>query len=77
MSLILSLVQSSRVIEDSNSLNHLIFTRKLTGAFGFSRFACELVYSYLTERFQFMNINGKSSRIRPLYLGVPQSSVRY
>ena len=57
-----------------DTLNHELLIAKLH-AYGFSREALKLVYSYLTDRWQRTKINNSFSSWTELLLGVPQGSV--
>lgn len=58
-----------------NCVNYSTLIEKLGSLFGFSKSACKLVYSYLTERKQFVDINSVYSSVISLSSGVPQGSV--
>uniref|UniRef100_A0A1B0BXI4 Reverse transcriptase domain-containing protein n=1 Tax=Glossina palpalis gambiensis TaxID=67801 RepID=A0A1B0BXI4_9MUSC len=57
-----------------NNINHQGLIMKLAGQFGFSKLVYKLVYSYLTWRYQFVDINGVYSIIYRIYGGVLQGS---
>lgn len=56
-------------------VSHSLLISKLFKFYGFSRSACSLVYSYLTDRKQFVCSNHCYSNILPVFSGVPQGSV--
>lgn len=58
-----------------NSVNFRILIRKLREIFNFSATACKLIYSYLTDRVQFVDVNNIYSNLLHLTSGVPQGSV--
>lgn len=58
-----------------NSINFLTLINKLRVKFNFSRSACKLIFSYVSERYQFVELEGVHSDILPLFSGVPQGSV--
>jgi len=55
-------------------LNHELLIVKMS-AYGFSRPALKLIYSYLHERQQRVEINDSFSTLKQTSLGVPQGSV--
>ena len=55
-------------------LNHELLIAKLS-AYGFSRPALKLIYTYLNERQQRVKINGSFSTLKQTSLGVPQGLV--
>ena len=57
-----------------DSLNHKILLKKLA-AYGFRGFMHDWFNSYLSNRFQFVDINGHKSPLTGLSLGVPHGSV--
>lgn len=58
-----------------NSVCYVSMINKLKEIFNFSRTACKLVMSYLCDRSQFVELNGKRSTVMSLSSGVPQGSV--
>lgn len=56
-------------------LNHIGMIRKLNRNFSFSNTSCNLIYSYLSDRRQFVSFNHKNSCIRSVSSGVAQGSV--
>ena len=57
-----------------DTLNHNLLLAKLD-AYGFSFNAIKFVQSYLSERFQRVNINNNFSEWCKILLGVPQGSI--
>ena len=57
-----------------DTLNHELLIAKLD-AYGFSKSALKLVYSYLKNRWQRVKVNSSFSSWTELLLGVPQGSV--
>lgn len=58
-----------------DTINHSRLCKKLQRNFGFSPNAAQLVYSYLTERFQSVFNNGSFSSFASIKSGVPQGSI--
>ena len=58
-----------------DSINHINLVNKLHKKFGFSKDACKLILSYLTDRFQYVLVNGASSTTDKIQHGVPQGSI--
>lgn len=58
-----------------DSISHVILCHKLKSQFAFSSFACDLIFSYLTNRSQCVDVGKERSCLRPLFSGVPQGSV--
>lgn len=56
-------------------INHATLISKLGSNFNFSRSACKLVLSYLSDRSQYVTYNGSSSSVSYLSSGVPQGSI--
>lgn len=56
-------------------VDHKIFIEKLYNKFNFSSNACKLLISYLTERYQKVNIKGASSNPILITSGTPQGSI--
>lgn len=56
-------------------VSHYHLLRKLSTQFYFSRDAVNLIRSYLTDRFQIVDVDGKMSRKAGITSGVPQGSV--
>lgn len=56
-------------------LNHSLFTQILVHAYGFSEDAVGLVKSFLTNRKQFVALDGCNSSHEPVLAGVPQGSI--
>lgn len=76
--MILALLYQQRALDLSkagNCIKHLLLIKKLARLFGFSRFTCELIYSYLAGTSQFVDINSIFSGIRPVQSGEPQNLV--
>ena len=57
-----------------DTINHKLLIAKLH-AYGFSRGALEIIYSYLTDRWQRTKINTSFSTWSEILCGVPQGSV--
>eukprot|EP00795_Rhopilema_esculentum_P000191 gene191-9818_t len=57
-----------------DSIDHHILLEKLQG-FGISRSAYEIIEDYLTDRYQFTEINGSRSQVGSITYGVPQESL--
>ena len=57
-----------------DTINHDLLIAKL-GAYGFDTASLKLIRSYLTNRFQRLNVNTSFSSWSKLFLGVPQVSV--
>ena len=57
-----------------DTLDHDILTKKLAH-YGIHGTALQWFTSYLTDRSQYVEIEGVSSNILPLYTGVPQGSI--
>lgn len=58
-----------------DSIDHSILCKKLKEQFCFSSTACNLVYSYLSDRLQCVSANGVCSNFQRSYNGVPQGSI--
>jgi len=58
-----------------DSVNHELLVHKLKSFFGFSDFAANLLASYLMNRQQKVNVNGRCSDLKSVKCGVPQGSV--
>lgn len=58
-----------------DTVNYNVLTEKLSSKFGFSSSSCKLMHSYITERFQFVGLNGNNSSLMQCCSGVPQGSV--
>lgn len=58
-----------------DSISHVILCYKLKSQFAFSSFACDFIYSYLTNRSQCVEVDKKRSCLLPLFSGVPQGSI--
>lgn len=56
-------------------INHNVLIKKLQNNFNFSKSACQLIYSYLSGRSQFVSLGGLSSSVGDVTSGVPQGSV--
>ena len=56
-----------------DTVNHSILCKKLH-YYGFRGLSNDLINSYLTDRKQFVTINGIDSNQLPIYCGVPQGS---
>lgn len=57
-----------------NSCNHEILLAKLS-RYGITGIELEWFHSYLTDRKQYIHLNGKNSKLTDILLGVPQGSV--
>ena len=57
-----------------DTINHDILVQKLCFS-GFDQMATQLILSYLSNRKQFVNINGVASQTRIMSIGVPQGSI--
>lgn len=58
-----------------NTVDHSILLSRLSRQFGIRGTALEWFRSYLSNRTQFVNINGSTSERHVLQFGVPQGSV--
>lgn len=58
-----------------DSVSHLLLLRKLETYFGFSSDATRMISSYLSDRSQFVFLNGFHSGVLPVTCGLPQGSV--
>ena len=58
-----------------DTIDHSILLKRLSERFGITDLALQWIESYLSERFQYVNINGHHSAQLPLKYGVPQGSV--
>lgn len=58
-----------------NKINISILCKKLKEQFHFSSSACNLIYSYMSDRLQCVGIDGKFSDFLPTFSGVPQGSI--
>lgn len=58
-----------------NTVDHSILLSRLSRRFGIRGTALEWFRSYLSNRTQFVNINGSTSERHVLQFGVPQGSV--
>lgn len=56
-------------------INHNVLIKKLHENFNFSKSACQLIYSYLSDRSQYVSLEGLSSSVGAVTSGVPQGSV--
>lgn len=56
-------------------INHNVLIKKLQDNFNFSKSACQLIYSYLNNRSQFVSLGGFCSSVGHVTSGVPQGSV--
>lgn len=56
-------------------IDHSIMCKKIKVKFKFSGRACDLIYSYLSDRSVCVDINGNMSKTQFIYSGVPQGSV--
>ena len=71
-SVILLLLDLSAAFE---TVDHCILLSRLSSRFGISGTALEWFRSYLSDRAQFVNVNGSTSERHVLQFGVPQGSV--
>lgn len=71
----LSILISLDLSKAFNSINYVSLLNKLHDEFSFSKSAAKLIYSYLTNRSQFVFFNGRESNRLSLHSGVPQGSV--
>ena len=58
-----------------DTIDHEILIRKLSISFNFSTNSLSLIRDYLTNRKQFVEIDGRNSVTREVNLGVPQVSI--
>ena len=58
-----------------DTVDHKILLNRLSTRFGITGAALSWFSSYLSNRYQFVNIRGQLSSNRPLECGVPQGSV--
>lgn len=58
-----------------NCIDHVKLVNTLRDEFKFSNSACMLIFSYLVERRQFMELNGIRSVLLSLSTGVPHGSI--
>lgn len=58
-----------------DSISHTIMCHKLKSQFAFSGSACDLIFSYLTDRSQCVEVGNDKSSYLPLFSGVPQGSI--
>jgi hypothetical protein len=58
-----------------DTIDHNILIQCLQSLYGITGTALKWVSSYLTDRSQYVSVNGLSSRVSPLNFGVPQGSV--
>lgn len=71
----LSLLVSLDLTKAFNSICYTNLLIKLRDQFGFSKSACKLIMSFISERKQFVDLNGSFSSNLRLSSGVPQGSV--
>lgn len=69
---ILVLIDFSKAFD---TVNHDLLIMKLEKYFGFSRYASNLLKSYLSDRHQQVNSNNSYSSMKPVLSGVPQGSI--
>lgn len=74
-SLNVSVLVSLDLTKAFNSICYMTMIRKLNQNFNFSRSACNLIMSYLSNRSQFVDLFGVHSNLLGLVSGVPQGSV--
>ena len=58
-----------------DTVDHSILISRLASRFGFKADVIEWFRSYLSDRKQYVNVNGNHSTIRDIHFGVPQGSV--
>lgn len=58
-----------------DSISHPKLITKLSRIFGFSSSACNLIYSFLSGRSQYVQVEHEVSRMVSTYRGVPQGSI--
>ena len=58
-----------------DTVDHCILLSRLSSRFGIGGTALEWFRSYLSDRTQFVNVNGSTSERHVLQFGVPQGSV--
>ena len=58
-----------------DSVSHAILETKLARDFGISALLLDWLKSYLKERQQYTAVNGSTSELMPISLGIPQGSV--
>lgn len=58
-----------------DTVDHALLCYKLKTLFKLSSSACNLIYSYLTDRMQIISVNGQKSEPFRLATGLPQGSV--
>lgn len=70
-----SVLVSIDISKAFDQLKHSLLVKKLNVNFNFSRSACRLIWSYLSNRKQYVSLNGRSSCVLNIKSGVPQGSV--
>lgn len=58
-----------------DNVSHAVLIRKLCTFFGFSLSACRLIFSYLSDRYQYVHCGNLDSELQTVTSGVPQGSV--
>ena len=58
-----------------DSISHYLLCYKLKKMFHFSNGAIKFIYSYLSDRWQYVNYNGSCSSLQKVNFGVPQGSI--
>lgn len=69
---VLTLLDFSKAFD---SINHTKLCKKLKSLLKFSSSSCKLIFSYLNNRSQLVEVGGNSSDIMALTCGVPQGSI--
>lgn len=71
----LSVLVSLDLEKAFDRVDYKLLISKLCLHYGFANSTCSLIYSYLTERSQFVSIEGRNSNVLSVKSGVPQGSV--